>query len=101
MEEEFTLGDRIILCWGAGRVARELFSLLKKEGVKIFGFIDPDPKKMNKQIASLPIIPIKQIPSPKKCFILILAGARGVRKKTSKYLQEHGYVLGNDFLPLA
>ena len=56
---------------------------------------------MNKQIATLPIIPIEQIPSAKQCFILILAGARGVRKKTSKYLQEHGYVLGNDFLPLA
>ena len=101
LEEDFTIGDRSILCWGAGRVARELFSLLQKEGIKIAGFIDPDPKKMNKQIATLPIIPIEQIPSAKQCFILILAGARGVRKKTSKYLQEHGYVLGNDFLPLA
>ena len=101
LEEEFSLGERIILCWGAGRVARELFSLLKKEGIKISGFIDLDPKKMNKQIATLPIIPIEQIPSPKQCFILILAGARGVRKKSSEYLQEHGYVLGNDFLPLA
>ena len=101
LEEEFTIGDRSILCWGAGRVAREFFSLLKKEGIKISGFIDPDPKKINKQIATLPIIPIERIPSPKQCFILILAGARGVRKKTYKYLQEHGYVLGNDFLHLA
>ena len=101
LEEEFTLGKRIILCWGAGRVAREFFSLLKKEGIKISGFIDPDPKKINKQIATLPIMPIEQIPSPKQCFILILAGARGVRKKTAEYLQEHGYVVGHDFLPLA
>ena len=101
LEEEFTLGKRIILCWGAGRVAREFFSLFKKEGIRISGFIDPDPKKINKQIATLPIMSIERIPSPKQCFILILAGARGVRKKTAEYLQEHGYVLGHDFLPLA
>jgi len=101
LEEECSLGERTILCWGAGRVARDFFHILKKEGIKISGFIDPDPKKKNKQIATLPIIPVEQIQSPKQCFILILAGARGVRKKTSEYLQEHGYVLGKDFLPLA
>lgn len=101
IKNDANLYERKILCWGAGRLARKFFTLLNQEGVNISGFLDPDPKKVGKQIASLPILPIIKLPAPKKTFILILASARGAREQTTQYLKDHGYIFGKDFLPLA
>ena len=94
------LKERKIVCWGAGRVARKFSSLLEQEKINISGYIDLDPKKIGQSIASVPILSIEQLPSPKKCFVLILVGARGAREKISRYLKDFGFELGKDFIAL-
>ncbi len=101
LENELSLKERMIVCWGAGKIAKKMFRCLESEGIQVSLFLDPDPKKIGKKISSLPIKAPDQLPSPKNCFILILASARGAREEIIEFLTSKKYRVGEDFLALA
>jgi glycosyltransferase involved in cell wall biosynthesis len=95
------LDGRKLLCWGAGRVARKFYSLLKEYKVTISAFIEVDEKKIGRQVEGIPIISHSDIPKKVQCFVLILTGARNARSQITQFLEQRGYRLGDDFIPLA
>lgn len=92
---------RRILVWGAGKVAGKFTKILLHAKIGVSGLVDPDPKKKGMRINGLAVDSIDSIPSPKKCFVLILAGARGVRAQIKQFLDERGFHNGQDYLALA
>jgi len=92
---------RKLFCWGAGRVARKFYSLWKEYEVSISAFIEVDEKKIGGQVGGIPIISYLNIPKKEQCFVLILTGARDARTQITKFLEQRGHRVGDDFIPLA
>jgi len=90
-----------VIVWGAGRVTRQRVKLLEEQGARITAFVDIDPDKIGQRIHGVPVIAPDGLPPPGECFILPFVGARHARELIMQWLREHGYRIGENFLPLA
>ena len=92
------LPDKPLWVWGAGRTTRHRATWLLDYGVRIEGFYDVDPKKAGDPRTGLVVKQIEDIPAPGGSFILVLAGARGARRKIGAFLDARGWTEGQDYL---
>ena len=80
-----------IIVWGAGRVTRKRTAILEQYGIRITQYIDIKPRRLN---CGTPVILPNEIPDPDTCFVLPMAGTRGVRELTRNFLKERGFTEG-------
>lgn len=92
---------RAVLLWGAGRVTRRHFTALTEAGVPLKAYVDIDDRKIGRRIAGLPVLSPKQLPPPKKAFVIGGVGKRGARELIRSALVDRGYVEGVDFVMAA
>lgn len=83
---------------GAGRRARRRVRSLEREGIKIAGFVDVDPKKVDREISRRPVVHRDVLPPPGSRFLLSYVASRGAREDIRNHLEGLGYRLGRDFL---
>jgi glycosyltransferase involved in cell wall biosynthesis len=87
-----------IWIWGAGRTTRHRATWLQELGVRIEGYYDVDPKKTGDPRIGLVVKGHEEIEEPGDRFILVLAGARGIRQQIRGFLAGRGWMEGKDFL---
>jgi glycosyltransferase involved in cell wall biosynthesis len=92
---------RRILVWGAGRPTRRRAELLVGHGVNIDGYIDIDPRKIGRKLASRPVLGPDRIPAPARCFVLGYVAKLGARELARAHLTSRGFVEGRDYLMAA
>ena len=90
--------DRSLWVWGAGRATRQRAAWLEAMGVCIEGYFEVDPCKVGELRPGLRVRLFEEIPPPGEIFILVLAGARGVREKVSIFLRGINWSEGRDYL---
>lgn len=90
--------DRTVLLWGAGRITRRRFAALTGEGVRLAGYIDPDPRKIGARVGGLPVIAPEDIPAREECFVIGGVGVRGARDLHRAVLSARGCREGEDFI---
>lgn len=83
--------------WGAGRDGRRFCRELQAQGCAPLGFVDIDPRKIGHKIRGLPVLAPEEIPAD-GALMLVCVGARGARETISRYLQERGWQIGQNFL---
>lgn len=93
-------GGRDIWIRGAGRTARQRAAVLEREGVRIAGFVDVDPRKVTPALGGNgpPVVSPDAAPSKQQCFVLSYVGRRGARELIRTELMESGRQEGVDFL---
>lgn len=84
-----------VIVWGAGRVTRKRAAILEQYGIRITHYIDIKPRALN---CGTPVIQPMEIPSPDSCFILPMVGNRGARSRILDFLQNNGFVLGENMV---
>ena len=90
--------QRPIWLWGAGRITRKRFSTLDQV-MPFSGFIDIDPQKIGNRLEGRPVVAPEEI--PRDAFVLLGVSNPGARELSTRFLEEHGRVAGDDFLPVA
>ena len=91
--------DKPIWVWGAGRTTRQRAAWLEELGVFIEGYFDVDLRKVGEPREGLKVLHYKDVPNtPGQIFIIVLAGARGVREKVQNFLSDKGWLEGIDFV---
>ena len=101
------LQNREIVFWGAGRKTRRRIQYLIDKGVKPSAWIDIDSKKAgNEYHGAKTFLPdwlhqYNKKSQNKKPFVLNYVRNHGARDYCRKYLDEAGYVMGEDYLDVA
>ncbi len=101
------LQNREIVFWGAGRKTRRRIQYLIDKGVKPSAWIDIDSKKAgNEYHGAKTFLPdwlhqYNKKSQNKKPFVLNYVRNHGARDYCRKYLDEAGYVMGEDYLDIA
>ena len=101
------LQNREIVFWGAGRKTRRRIQYLIDKGVKPSAWIDIDSKKAgNDYHGAKTFLPdwlhqYNKKSQNKKPFVLNYVRNHGARDYCRKYLDEAGYVMGEDYLDVA
>ena len=91
--------DKPIWVWGAGRTTRQRATWLEELGVHIEGYFDVDPRKVGEPREGLKVLHYKDVPdTPEQIFIIVLAGARGVREKVASFLSAQRWTQGSDYI---
>ncbi len=80
-----------VMVWGAGRVTRRRAALLEEHGIRIRGYIDIKPRRLN---CGTPVIPPEEIPPAPHGFIIPMVSSRGARVKIARFLRDKGYIPG-------
>ncbi len=91
---------RLIVFWGAGRLARQRARLLMEHGVQPHAWIEINPRQIGTVIAGAPVQPphwLRQAPRP---LVLILVTTHGARADILATLSTWGYRNGVDVLAL-
>ena len=107
LAKDTRLKNREIVFWGAGRKTRQRIQYLIDRGVKPFAWIDIDNKKAgNEYHGAKTFLPewlhqYNKKPQNKKPFVLNYVRNHGARDYCRKYLDEAGYVMGEDYLDVA
>ena len=70
---------------------------LVRQGVRITGYIDIDPRKAGRVIQGRPVVGLERVPSPRDAVVLVYVAKRGARELIRGWLKERGYVEGMDF----
>jgi glycosyltransferase involved in cell wall biosynthesis len=84
--------------WGAGRITRRRFDPLEREGLRFQGFIDVDPKKVNRHRDGRRVIMADELPERSRAFVIVAVGNRGARQQIVDFLTVRGWAEGIDFL---
>ena len=84
-----------VMVWGAGRVTRKRAAILEQYGIRITHYIDLKPRTLN---CGTPVLHHTEIPDSKTTFILPMVGNRGARKEIRAFLNERGFIEGNNYL---
>ena len=83
-----------VLVWGASKISRKRVKPLKFHGIKVRAFIDiTNKRQLNRQV-----IHYDDIPSPDEAFVLVYLKEETMRKRTTKFLLEHRFVEGKNYL---
>lgn len=86
---------------GSGRTTRKRADLLEDFGVRIIAYVDVDPRKIGKPIRGIPVLARNEMPGPDGCFALPFVASVGAREDICGYLEERGFVLGEQYVPAA
>jgi glycosyltransferase involved in cell wall biosynthesis len=100
LRREVAPGRPVFLA-GAGRATRRRFAGLEREGVRLAGFIDLDPRKIGREVAGRPVLAPAGIPKPSDCFVIGGVGTRGARASIRSMLTARGFWEGKDFIMAA
>ena len=92
---------REIWLWGAGRITRQRFRALEREGVSISGFVDVDAKKLGRLRDSRSVVSPDNLPSKDRAFILAGVSLRGAREFIAGQLDSRRWAEGRDYLLVA
>jgi len=96
------LGRDEVIVWGSGMHGRRIGKLLLKGGAPVKVFVDIDPKKIGNTRQGLPIISREDLPKlwgeMKNPIVLSAVGSRGARELIREFLNEAGFVEGQDYL---
>lgn len=101
------LQNREIVFWGAGRKTRQRAQYLIDYGVKPAAWIDIDKNKSGKEYqGAMTVLPEwllsdEEKNRDKKSFVLNYVRNHGVRDLCRQYLDNAGYVMGEDYLDVA
>ena len=107
LAKDARLQNREIVFWGAGRKTRRRIQYLIDKGVKPSAWIDIDSKKAgNEYHGAKTFLPdwlhqYNKKSQNKKPFVLNYVRNHGARDYCRKYLDEAGYVMGEDYLDVA
>lgn len=92
--------DRPLAVWGAGVTGKRFMRDLEKHGFVADVWIDIDPKKIGRTRRGSPI-KAKEALLNGSAFVLVALGAQGARAQARRWLAEHGFAEGRDFLCVA
>jgi len=96
------LQNREIVFWGAGRKTRQRTQYLIDQGIDPVAWLDIDSKKVgNEYHGAKTFLPDWLKIQEKKPFVLNYVRNHGARDFCRKYLDEAGYVMGEDYLDVA
>jgi glycosyltransferase involved in cell wall biosynthesis len=107
LAKDARLQNREIVFWGAGRKTRRRIQYLIDKGVKPSAWIDIDNKKAGNEYHGVKtFLPdwlhqYNKKSQNKKPFVLNYVRNHGARDYCRKYLDEAGYVMGEDYLDVA
>ena len=107
LAKEPRLHNRSIVFWGAGRKTRQRVQYLVDNGIKPCAWIDIDNAKIGKQYHGAKTYPpewlhqYQHAVQHKKPFVLNYVRNHGARDKCRKFLDDAGYVMGQDYLDVA
>ena len=87
--------------WGAGRTTRKRAQYLIAHGAQVRAWVDIDVKKIGHRVWGAPVIAAEELPPPGECFIFPFVGSRSARADIMRWLEERGYVLERDYVPVA
>lgn len=95
------MGRRIVI-WGAGRKTRLRAQLLIDHGIKPVAWIDIDSRKVGLEYqGARTFLPDWLLQHDEKPFVLNYVRNHGAREKCRLYLNQAGYVMGQDYLDVA
>jgi glycosyltransferase involved in cell wall biosynthesis len=80
-------GCRRVAVWGAGRAARQRAALLTQAGIQIACYIDVDPRKIGRCVASVPVLAPEMLSRVHDMPLLIYVANRGARDAIRAYLR--------------
>jgi len=83
-----------VAIWGASRISRRRARILEQHGIRINIYIDT---KSNRQIEK-EVIYYKELPKAGTCFILTYIRQMNNRERIQEFLEDRGYVEGEDYL---
>lgn len=107
LAKEPRLKNRRIVFWGAGRKTRQRIQYLLDYGIKPAAWIDIDKGKIGKEYHGVKTFSpewlrqYQQVAQHEKPFVLNYVRNHGVRDKCRKYLNDAGYIMGEDYLDVA
>ncbi len=107
LAKEPRLQNRSIVFWGAGRKTRQRVQHLVDNGIKPCAWIDIDNGKIGKQYHGAKTYPpewlrqYQHAEQHKKPFVLNYVRNHGARDECRKFLDDAGYVMGQDYLDVA
>ncbi|MBN1448357.1 MAG: glycosyltransferase [Bacteroidetes bacterium] len=90
-----------VIVWGAGRTTRKRAWHLLEHGAQVATLVDIDPDKIGHSVHGVPVIAPEDLPPPGRCFILPYVGNRSARMQIMQWLEDNGYMLERDYLPVA
>ncbi len=86
---------------GSGRTTRKRADLLLGHGIRFAAYYDIDPRKIGHVVNGVRVIDRRDIPAPGTAFCLSYVASRGARDEIADFLGRRGYLLGQDYLPVA
>ncbi|MDT8281772.1 MAG: glycosyltransferase [Gammaproteobacteria bacterium] len=96
------LTGRRIVIWGAGRKTRQRVQLLIDQGISPVAWIDIDSRKIGLEYQGARTFwPDWLLQHEEKPFVLNYVRNHGAREKCRLYLDQAGYVMGQDYLDVA
>ena len=96
------LQNRKIVFWGAGRKTRQRTQYLIDQGINPVAWLDIDRKKVGNDYHGVKtFLPDWLLRQEKKPFVLNYVRNHGARDFCRQYLDEAGYVMGEDYLDVA
>lgn len=91
---------RPLWIWGAGRRTRRRADHLQSHGMRPAAWVDIDPRKIGNRIDGIPVNAPSAVwrSTAQRPFILGYVTNHGARERIADYLQQGGYLPGDDFL---
>jgi glycosyltransferase involved in cell wall biosynthesis len=94
------IAARPVWIWGAGRVTRTRVRWLIQAGARLEGWIDIDPRKVNRRHAGLPVHPPDFLcaPASARPFVLAYVGSWDARETIAGWLNKNRFEEEKDYL---
>ena len=86
--------------WGAGKVGKPLARELIRQGLRVSGFVDLDPRKIGQVIHDATVLSpddFARAPSGQRPYVLVAVGSPGVRDEIRQELENCGMEELSDF----
>ena len=91
---------RDLVVWGAGKVGKPLARELIRQGLRVSGFVDLDPRKIGQVIHGATVLSpddFARAPSGQRPYVLVAVGSPGVRDEIRQELENCGMEELSDF----
>jgi len=89
-----------LVVWGAGRKTRRRVGLLAGHGIRPSAWVDIDSRKIGRPAEGLPVHPPEWLDRAPRPFVLVYVTSHGARDLIADRLEQWGYRLGHDYLPV-